>query len=224
MCDYGGERHGGAQRQSARACAAARRRVPRGQAAPARQCGRSGCFVIVSCCPRAVHHRVPADPGRGSGRLRQDDGRRPVARPDDRAEPGLGVPRRRRQRPGQDLDPHRHGSGTGGCVFVGGAASLVAPSIVATSPTVCCPRSSTRWPRLRSRSSWPSTTFTSSAPTSCHEQVDFLIEHLPPAACGADPHPGRPGPAARPAPRRPAARRDPCRSPVLRPRTRRRPC
>ena len=51
-----------------------------------------------------------------------------------------------------------------------------------TSPTVCCPRSSTRWPGHRRAVLLALDDYHFIRARACHEQVDFLIEHLPPTA------------------------------------------
>ena len=167
---------------------------------------------------------LSADLDGGSGRIRQDHCRRAVARPADRAEPGVGRARRRRQRPGQVLDPHRHGPRASRLrVRRRERTSLVAqhrdditdgllPEIVnalaeAPSPVLLALDD---YHFIRSRA--------------CHEQVDFLIEHLPPPASALITDPGRSGPASGPSARRPSARRDPRRSASPSIVTRRRPC
>ena len=102
-----------------------------------------------------------------------------------------------------------------GCAFSGGAASLVAshraeimngllPEIVvalAEAPSMIL-LALDDYHFIRSGA--------------CHEQVNFLIEHLPATRLGPHPHPGRSGLASGPPSRRGSARRDPSGSPVVR--------
>ena len=125
--------------------------------------------------------RAP-EPGRGAGRVGEDEPARRVADRRGRGGRGVGVARRGRQRPGALLGVRVRGAARDGRRGPGGLRSRGGRARHVGRRCRRCRCSSTRWSRPSAGTSSCSTTTTSSPTPAVHEGVRFLLDHLPRAA------------------------------------------